>query len=400
MVAIMTNKTVMIMAGGTGGHVFPALAVADELKLQGYDIHWLGTAAGIEADVIPKAGYPLHCIEVKGLRGKSKLTLLAAPFKIIKAIMQALRFMRIVKPDAVLGLGGFATGPGGVAAKLLGIPLLIHEQNAFPGMTNRLLKPMSNIVMQAFPNTFKSKVLKNDKQSDTFLTTGNPVRANIVALNMINSLADKASVKDSDINAKKDTKNVAENAKEKLNVLVVGGSLGAVGINNAVIDALALIQEKEIEYCSPNIWHQVGKKNINEVQQAYADKGLAEKAKVVAFIDDMAEAYHWADIVLCRSGALTVSELACAGKAAIFVPYPYAADDHQTANAQTLVNAGAAELIQQNELTGEWLAKRWQHYSQNPQHIKQMSIAASSASIANATQVVAEQVIKQIRLNE
>lgn len=394
MVAIMTNKTVMIMAGGTGGHVFPALAVADELKQQGYDIHWLGTAAGIEADVIPKAGYPLHCIEVTGLRGKSKLTLLAAPFKIIKAIFQALRFMRIVKPDAVLGLGGFATGPGGVAAKLLGIPLLIHEQNAFPGMTNRLLKPISNVVMQAFANTFK-----NGKESGTFLTTGNPVRANIVALNIANSQTNEKSVNDAEINAKKDTNNVVENVKEKLNVLVVGGSLGAVGINNAVIDALALIQEKETEYCSPNIWHQVGKKNIDQVQQAYEDKGLAGKAKVVAFIDDMAEAYHWADIVLCRSGALTVSELACAGKAAIFVPYPFAVDDHQTANAQTLVNAGAAELIQQNKLTGDWLAARWQHYSQNPEHIKQMSMAASSASIANATQVVAEQVIKQIRLN-
>lgn len=391
----MTNKTVMVMAGGTGGHVFPALAVADELKQQGYEIHWLGTAAGIEADVIPKAGYPLHCIEVTGLRGKGKLTLLAAPFKIIKAIIQALRFMRVVKPDAVLGLGGFATGPGGVAAKLLGIPLLIHEQNAFPGMTNRLLKPMSNVVMQAFPNTFK-----NGKESDTFLTTGNPVRAKIVALNIANSLAEKDSEKTSNENAKNDTINVLENTKERLNVLVVGGSLGAVGINNAVIDALALIQEKETEYCFPNIWHQVGKKNIEKVQQAYEKNGLAEKAKVVAFIDDMAEAYNWADIVLCRSGALTVSELACAAKAAIFVPYPFAVDDHQTANAQTLVNAGAAELIQQNKLTGEWLAERWQYYTQNPQQIKQMSIAASSSSIANATQVVAEQVIKQIRLND
>jgi UDP-N-acetylglucosamine--N-acetylmuramyl-(pentapeptide) pyrophosphoryl-undecaprenol N-acetylglucosamine transferase len=395
----MTNKTVMVMAGGTGGHVFPALAVADELNQQGYQIHWLGTAAGIESEIIPKAGYPLHCIEVKGLRGSGKLTLLAAPFKILKAILQALRFMRIVKPDAVLGLGGFATGPGGVAAKILGIPLLIHEQNAFPGMTNRLLKPMSNVVMQAFPNTFK-----NGKESDTFLTTGNPVRANIVALKNADS-SDSQDIKNetannSEINAKNDTQKVAENIKERLNILAVGGSLGAVGINNAIIDALALIEEKENEYCSPNIWHQVGKKNIDEVQKAYEKNGLTGKANVVAFIDDMAKAYKWADIVLCRSGALTVSELACAGKAAIFVPYPFAADDHQTANAQTLVNAGAAELIQQNELTGEWLAERFQHYSENPQQIIKMSIAAASASIANATQVVAEQVIKQIRLND
>lgn len=399
MVAIMTSKTVMVMAGGTGGHVFPALAVADELNQQGYQIHWLGTAAGIESEIIPKAGYPLHCIEVKGLRGTSKITLLAAPFKILKAITQALRFMRIVKPDAVLGLGGFATGPGGVAAKILGIPLLIHEQNAVPGMTNRLLKPMSNVVMQAFPNTFK-----NGKESDTFLTTGNPVRANIVALNTAHFIANKdtdnKSTNTKDINAKNDTNNVEVKSKEKLKILAVGGSLGAVGINNAIVDALALIEEKENEYCSPNIWHQVGKKNIDEVQKAYEKNGLTGKANVVAFIDDIAEAYKWADIVLCRSGALTVSELACAGKAAIFVPYPFAADDHQTANAHILVNTGAAELIQQNELTGEWLVKRWQHYSENSQQLKKMSIAASNASIANATQVVAEQVIKQIRLND
>ncbi|OUS41442.1 undecaprenyldiphospho-muramoylpentapeptide beta-N-acetylglucosaminyltransferase [Oleispira antarctica] len=376
----MTNKTVMIMAGGTGGHVFPALAVADELKQQGYDIHWLGTATGIEADVIPKAGYPLHCIEVTGLRGKSKLTLLAAPFKIVKAIYQALKFMRIVNPSAVLGLGGFATGPGGVAAKLLGVPLLIHEQNAFPGMTNRLLKPLANVVMQAFPNTFKGT-----KHLEKLLTTGNPVRANIVAL----------------ADAKKDSVNEQSSLNEKneqLNVLVVGGSLGAVALNNAVMDALALTLEQSSE--APNIWHQVGKRNIDSVQQAYAEKGLEGKAKVVAFIDDMAEAYQWADLVVCRAGALTVSEVACAGKAAIFIPYPFAVDDHQTANAQVLVNAQAAEVRQQNKLTAQWLADQWTMYTEQPQLIEKMALAAKSAAIANATDVVAEQVIKQIRLND
>tara|TARA_B110000008_G_scaffold119180_1_gene121887 strand:- start:2743 stop:3855 length:1113 start_codon:yes stop_codon:yes gene_type:complete len=370
MEAMMTNKTVMVMAGGTGGHVFPALAVADELKQQGYDIHWLGTAAGIEADVIPKAGYPLHCIEVTGLRGKGKLALLAAPIKIVKAIYQAWRFMRIVKPSAVLGLGGFATGPGGVAAKLMGVPLLIHEQNAFPGMTNRLLKPISNVVMQAFPNTFKN--------SKGVLTTGNPVRANIVALS-------------SNANSNTDSDNT------KLNILVVGGSLGAVALNNAVMDALALSLEQGRV---PNIWHQVGKKNIDSVQASYAEKGLEGKAKVVAFIDDMSEAYDWADLVVCRSGALTVSEVACAGKAAIFIPFPFAVDDHQTANAQVLVTANAAEIKQQKELTAEWLADRWTMYAEQPQLIKNMAIAAKGASIANATQVVSEQVIKQIRLND
>ena len=372
----MTNKTVMVMAGGTGGHVFPALAVADELKQQGYEIHWLGTAAGIEAEIIPKAGYPLHRIEVTGLRGKGKLALLAAPFKIAKAIYQALRFMRIVKPSAVLGLGGFATGPGGVAAKLLGIPLLIHEQNAFPGMTNRLLKPLANVVMQAFPNTFRGT-----KGLEKLLTTGNPVRANIVALD--------------DMKAESTSR---EN--DKLNVLVVGGSLGAVALNIAVMEALVLILKQGPEQSVPNIWHQVGKKNIASVQQAYAEKGLAGKAKVVAFIDDMSQAYDWADLVVCRAGALTVSEVACAGKAAIFIPYPFAVDDHQTANAQILVNANAAEVKQQSELTAQWLASRWTTYAEQPQLIKNMSIAAKSVSVVDAAAVVAQQVIKQIRFKD
>jgi UDP-N-acetylglucosamine--N-acetylmuramyl-(pentapeptide) pyrophosphoryl-undecaprenol N-acetylglucosamine transferase len=377
---VATNKTIMVMAGGTGGHVFPALAVADELKQRGYEIHWLGTAAGIEADLVPKSGYPLHCINVTGLRGKGKLALLAAPWKIIKAIYQALQFMRIVRPSAVLGLGGFATGPGGVAAKLLGVPLLIHEQNAFPGMTNRLLKPMSNVVMQAFPNTFKGT-----RGLEKLLTTGNPVRANILALD------------DSD-----DANNDASNIEaSKLNILVVGGSLGAVALNNAVMDALALtLEENAGDRFIPNIWHQVGKKNIDSVQQSYADKGLEGKAKVVAFIDDMSVAYAWADIVVCRAGALTVSEVACAGKAAIFIPFPFAVDDHQTANAETLVNAGGAEVKQQKELTAEWLAGRWKYYGEHPEQIKHMSIAAKGASIADATQVVSEQVIKQIRLKD
>ena len=379
----MTNKTVMLMAGGTGGHVFPALAVADELKQQGYDIHWLGTAVGIEADLVPKSGYPLHCIKVTGLRGKGKLALLAAPLKILKAIYQALQFMRTVRPSAVLGLGGFATGPGGVAAKLLGIPLLIHEQNAFPGMTNRLLKPLANVVMQAFPNTFKG--MPNKQGLEKLLTTGNPIRASILDLNS---------------NQKEKSSEETTNGNAKLNVLIIGGSLGAVALNNAVMDALALmIAEGVAEDSLPNVWHQVGKKNIESVQQAYLKKGLKGKANVVAFIDDVAKAYAWADLVVCRAGALTVSEVACAGKAAIFIPFPFAVDDHQTANAQVLAAAGAAEIKQQNELSAQWLAARWLTYAKQPALLNNMAIAAKAASIADATEVVTEQVIKQIRLN-
>jgi UDP-N-acetylglucosamine--N-acetylmuramyl-(pentapeptide) pyrophosphoryl-undecaprenol N-acetylglucosamine transferase len=291
--------------------------------------------------------------------------------------------MRIVRPSAVLGLGGFATGPGGVAAKLLGIPLLIHEQNAFPGITNRLLKPLANVVMQAFPNTFKGT--PNKQGLEKLLTTGNPVRASILAL---------------EGNQKEKSSEKTTNDNTKLNVLIIGGSLGAVALNNAVMDALALmIAEGVAEESLPNVWHQVGKKNIESVQQAYLKKGLKGKANVVAFIDDVAKAYAWADLVVCRAGALTVSEVACAGKAAIFIPFPFAVDDHQTANAQVLAAAGAAEIKQQNELSAQWLAARWLTYAKQPALLNNMAIAAKAASIADATEVVTEQVIKQIRLN-
>jgi len=364
----MTNNTILIMAGGTGGHVFPALAVADELKAQGYDIHWLGTAAGIEADLVPKAGYPLHCIQVTGLRGKGKLSLLAAPFKLLKAVWQANRFIKVINPAAVLGFGGFATGPGGLAARLKGIPLLVHEQNAFPGMTNRILRPMASVVMQAFANTFKGT-----KGLEKLKTTGNPVRTDISV--------DKDSLKIS-----------ADN--EALNILVVGGSLGAVALNQAVVGALKSLPADK----RPNLWHQVGRKNIDATQKMYQDEGLelSEQCRVVPFIDDMAAAYRWADLVICRAGALTVSEVACAGVAAIFVPYPHAVDDHQTANAQILVNAEAAELIQQKDLDSDWLAERWGHYQDNKQQLALMAEKALSVAIPDATQVVAGQVIEQI----
>ena len=366
------RKTVLIMAGGTGGHVFPALAVADELKAQGYDIHWLGTAAGIEADLVPKAGYPMHCIDVTGLRGKGKLALLAAPFKLLKAVWQARKFIKVIQPDAVLGLGGFATGPGGVAAKLSGIPLLIHEQNAFPGMTNRLLKPISTVVMQAFANTFKGT-----KGLSKLKTTGNPVRSDILS----NNEAAESSPNTND---------------QKLKVLVVGGSLGAVALNTAVLEALLLLPESQ----RPEVRHQVGKKNFAATQDAYKKAGLAEASsiEVLAFIDDMAAAYQWADLVVCRAGALTVSEVACAGVPAIFIPFPFAVDDHQTANAQVLVNSGAAELKQQADLSAEWLASRWQEYSANRKQLNEMASNALSVAIPDATQVVTGYVVEQIRL--
>lgn len=354
-----TTRTVVMMAGGTGGHVFPALAVAHALKEQGYDIHWLGTQAGIEADLVPKNNFPLHTISIAGLRGKGKLGMLAAPIKIIRAIAQARTILKPLKPVAVVGLGGYATGPGGIAAWLMGVPLLIHEQNAHAGMTNRLLARFSKVVMQAFPGALPGAMV-----------TGNPVRNEVLAL--------------------------PEPAKRlqstgPLKVLVVGGSLGAVALNTAVLDAMKLLAPE----ARPQLRHQVGKRNIDDMLVQYRDVGI--DADVTAFIDDMAAAYAWADLVVCRAGALTVSEIAAAGCAAIFVPFPFAVDDHQTANAQYLQTQGAAIIRQQSELSAEWLAQQWQQLKDDRPLLLAMSEQARSLAMTDATDQVVTQVKRVAR---
>ena len=321
------SKTALIMAGGTGGHVFPALATADQLRERGVNVEWLGTRLGIEADVVPKADIKLHCIEVTGLRGKGKLSLLLAPFKLLLALYQALMVLRSVKPDVVLGMGGFASGPGGLAAWLTGVPVVIHEQNAVAGMTNKILSRFSKSVLEAFGNAFRGRVESR--------VVGNPVRGDILQL-----------------------AEPAQRLKERegaIRLLVVGGSLGAKAINDLLPQVLSdLSEDFPIE-----VWHQVGKRNIETAKQAYAAAGLAERnsLRVVPFIDNMSEAYGWADLVLCRSGALTVSELSIAGVASILVPFPHAVDDHQTGNARFLAEQGAAELVQQSELDKDRLRK-------------------------------------------
>lgn len=359
----VNKQRILVMAGGTGGHVFPALAMAKQLQDKGYEIHWLGTQAGIEAKLVPAAGIELHTIEVTGLRGKGKLTLLAAPFKLVKALWQARRQVKKVKPVAVLGLGGFATGPGGLAARLMGIPLVIHEQNAIAGMTNKTLAPMANVVMQAFDGALPNA-----------LTVGNPVREDIVALPL------------------------KEKINTPLNILIVGGSLGAAALNSAVIDAI--VANKKNGELKINICHQVGSRNIESVLAQYKDAGIElngqNSIEVLAFIDDMAQAYQAADLIVCRSGALTVSEVACAGLPAIFVPFPFAVDDHQTKNADVLVQANAAELKAQNELTGEWLLERWQHFSDQPELLLTMAGQAKTVAINNATELAVEQLLLQI----
>lgn len=348
------KRTVLIMAGGTGGHVFPALATADVLRKQGVGVQWLGTANRIEANVVPAAGIKLHTISVEGLRGKGKLGLLKAPFKLLVAVMQAFKVLRQVRPDAVLGMGGFASGPGGLAAWLTRTPLVIHEQNAFAGMTNKVLSRFATRVLQAFPGAFGGQN-KGD-------IVGNPVRGKIL------ELPEPASR--------------YEGREGPLRLLIVGGSLGAQAINQLVPKVLAELDES----ARPEIWHQTGAKNIDGTLKAYEQHHVS--GRVVPFIDDMAEAYAWADLVLCRSGALTISELAIAGVASVLVPYPYAVDDHQRVNAEFLVEQGGAQCVLQQELSVEKLLTLLQQLNDR-QTLLKMAEAARGLARPEASQTVA-----------
>jgi UDP-N-acetylglucosamine--N-acetylmuramyl-(pentapeptide) pyrophosphoryl-undecaprenol N-acetylglucosamine transferase len=341
---------ILVMAGGTGGHVFPALAVADELRARGVEVSWLGTRRGLEAEVVPKAGYPIDYISIAGLRGKGLWSWLAAPFKLLQALRQALGVMRLRRPAAVLGMGGFVTGPGGLAAWLSRRPLLIHEQNARAGLTNKLLAPLAARVMEAFPGTFAAKYRA--------LHTGNPLRRDFL---QGEAKADHAG---------------------PLRLLVVGGSLGAARFNEVVPQALAALALA----ARPEVWHQAGKRNLEAARAAYAAAGV--EARVEAFIDDMAAAYQWSDLVLCRAGAMTVAELAAAGVAAILVPYPYAVDDHQTANAHYLADRDAALLLPQPQLSVEGLVSLLKDLT--PTRLRAMGEAARRLALPAATARVAE----------
>ncbi len=311
----------VIMAGGTGGHVFPALAVAERLRDEGVEVSWMGTRRGLEAKVVPAHGFPIDWVEVGGLRGKGLGRWLGAPWQLLRALGQALAILRRRRAHLVLGMGGFVTGPGGVAARLLGRPLLIHEQNRIPGLTNRLLKPLARRVLCGFPGTFP--------ESERVVVTGNPVRE---AFARIPAPRERLAER-----------------RGRPRLLVVGGSLGAAFFNETVPRALARLPEAR----RPHVHHQCGERHLEATRRAYAEAGV--EAEVMPFIEDMAAAYHWSDLVLCRAGALTVSELAVAGAAAILVPYPYAVDDHQSANARYLADAGAAVLVQQRDLDAERL---------------------------------------------
>ena len=308
---------VVIMAGGTGGHVFPALAVAEVLRARGHQLAWMGTQTGLEARVAASAGIPMECIRVGGVRGKGMLTLLKAPYTLMNAIAQARAIFRRFKPQVALGMGGYTSGPGGLAARLLGCPLVLHEQNAVPGMTNRVLSHVATQVLEGFPGSFVA--------SRHARTVGNPVRSAIAQLPVPEVRFAKRSGRG--------------------RLLVIGGSQGARVLNNNV--PLTLAQSDTA--LRPEVWHQSGVRDVDQVMQAYCNHGIA--ARVTPFIKDMAAAYDWADLVLCRAGALTVSELAAAGVGAVLVPFAAAVDDHQSRNAAFLVAAGAAELLPESHVT-------------------------------------------------
>ena len=347
------GANVLIMAGGTGGHVFPALACAREFEARGYSVHWLGTPRGIENELVEPAGFTLHRINVTGLRGKSKLSLFKAPFVLLKAMFQARKIIRQLKPVCVLGFGGYLTGPGGLAAKTCGVPVIIHEQNAVAGTANRLLVPMSSRVCEAFPGTFAV--------SDKLRSTGNPVRPELF------SLAPRAAL---------------EGRKARL--LVLGGSLGAEPLNKLLPEALAKVPVE----VRPEVFHQAGKQHDQITAERYGAVGV--EAQVQPFIKDMAQAYGWADLVVCRAGALTVSELAAAGLPSLLVPLPHAIDDHQTRNAEYLAGEGAAFLLPQRTTGAADLAARLTEVLMQPERLNSMASTASRLAKPEATRTVVD----------
>ncbi len=342
--------TIMIMAGGTGGHVFPALAVADCLREQGWRVVWLGAKTGMEATLVPKHGYDMAWVRFAGLRGKGPLPLLALPANLLVAFWQSARAIRRVAPDVVLGMGGYISFPGGMMAALLGRPLAIHEQNSIAGLANKVLARVADRALQAFPNALPRAEL-----------VGNPVRADIAALAAPRTRFAQRS--------------------GPLRLLVLGGSLGAQALNEAVPQALALLPEA----ARPQVTHQAGAKHADSLIRRYAAAGVT--AEVLPFIDDMARRYAETDLVLCRAGALTVSELACAGVASILVPYPHAVDDHQTGNAKFLAAAGAAILLLQPELSASRLAQMLGDLTR--ERLLEMAEKARALGKADAAEVVA-----------
>lgn len=350
----MTARPVMIMAGGTGGHVFPGLAVAEILRERERGVVWLGTRHGLEARVVPAHGIEIHWISIAGVRGRGLLAWLAAPFKIVTAIWQALTALRRCRPAVVLGMGGFVAGPGGIAAWLTRKPLLIHEQNAIAGTTNRLLARFAVRIFEGFPRSFPP--------GTDAVTVGNPIRREIAALARRPEWS-------------------RESRRPRL--LVIGGSQGALALNQTVPAALALLDPER----RPRVRHQAGR-TIGAARAAYADARV--EAEIVEFIEDMAASYEWADLVVARAGALTIAELAAAGVGAILVPYPHAVDGHQTRNAEHFTSEGAGILLPESELGPERLALALEQCLTGPGTLETMSRAARRLARPDAAERIAD----------
>ncbi len=357
----MSGRPILIMAGGTGGHVYPALAVANALRSRAQEVVWLGTHRGLESRVVPAANIDIEWVSVQGLRGRGLAKLIIAPLQLFWALTQSLLVILRRRPAAVLGMGGFVSGPGGVAAWLTRRPLLIHEQNAVPGLTNRLLARLARVVLQAFPGSFNSRVSAE--------TVGNPVREDIAA--------------------------VAAPAERypghsgPLRLLVLGGSQGALALNRTVPAALELLPP----HLQPVVRHQCGERTIDTAREAY--DGSAIDVEIMPFIEDMAAAYAWADLVVCRAGALTVAELCAVGLPAVFVPYPAAVDDHQTANATPMAEAGAAVIINERDLSPESLAKELESWLGSRDELEARAAKARALARPQSLDRITELCLKQ-----
>ncbi len=343
---------VLVLAGGTGGHVYPALAVAQELQRRGYKLFWLGTSKGLESRVVVAAGLTLNCIAVRGLRGKGVLARLTGLALLLGATLQSLLAMLRIRPLCVLGMGGYVAGPGGMAAWLLRYPLVIHEQNSVAGTTNRLLRPLATRVLAGYPETFpRAEVV------------GNPVRRELLENGRHNRYDYDGS--------------------RPLRLLVMGGSLGARALNQVMPAALQKLPRRA------QVRHQTGVGHAGQVRDAYAELGV-DAVEVVPFMEDMAAIYRWSDLVLCRAGALTVAELTVMGRPAILVPLANAIDDHQARNAEWMQRQGAALVLAESELTAVRVADLLQELEGQPQRLADLASAARRAAFLHATQRVAD----------
>lgn len=351
------TRTILIMAGGTGGHVFPGLAVANYLKSAGWHVVWLGTQSGMEARLVPQHDIDMKMIDFSGLRGKGAMTWLTLPLRLLRAFWQSIKVLREVKPNVVLGMGGYPAFPGGMMASLMNKSLLIHEQNSVPGLTNKVLAKLADKVLLGFPGAIKNGHV---------IFSGNPVRDEISQL---------ATPEER-----------FQNREGKLKLLVIGGSLGAQVLNTVVPEMLKLLPQDR----RPSVIHQAGAKHIEALKQNYGD--MVDDVELVDFIDDMAACYANCDLVVCRAGALTVSELAAVGVASILVPYPYAVDDHQTKNAEFLSENNAAFLLPQNDLTPKKLEEILLKNTREDLFV--MAKAARMLAKPDATQLVAQTCIE------